>query len=46
MLEKTPAEMNAFLSNPTEYVSAMRNAGDVQVGDNLECVHKCLEREM
>ncbi|KAL7001170.1 E1 ubiquitin-activating protein, partial [Sarracenia purpurea var. burkii] len=26
LLEKTPAEVNAFLSNPSEYASSMRNA--------------------
>lgn len=45
LLEKTPAEVNAFLSNPTEYASAMRNAGDAQARDNLERVLECLERE-
>ncbi|KAI8574049.1 hypothetical protein RHMOL_Rhmol01G0324500 [Rhododendron molle] len=45
LLEKTPAEVNAFLSNPSEYTSAMRNAGDAQARDNLERVLECLDRE-
>ncbi|XP_057954288.1 ubiquitin-activating enzyme E1 1 isoform X1 [Malania oleifera] len=45
LLEKTPAEVNAFLSNPSEYASAMRNAGDAQARDNLERVLECLDRE-
>ncbi|XP_071935768.1 ubiquitin-activating enzyme E1 1-like isoform X2 [Coffea arabica] len=45
LLEKTPAEVNAYLSNPSEYTSAMRNAGDAQARDNLERVIECLNRE-
>ncbi|CAL0309663.1 unnamed protein product [Lupinus luteus] len=45
LLEKTPAEVNAYLSNPSEYASAMRNAGDAQARDNLERVLECLDRE-
>lgn len=45
LLEKTPAEVNAFLSNPDEYISAMRNAGDAQARDTLERVLECLEGE-
>ncbi|XP_042013546.1 ubiquitin-activating enzyme E1 1-like isoform X1 [Salvia splendens] len=45
LLEKTPAEVNAYLSNPAEYASAMRNAGDAQARDNLERVIECLDRE-
>lgn len=45
LLEKTPAEVNAYLSNPDEYTSAMRNAGDAQSRDTLERVIECLERE-
>lgn len=45
LLEKTPSEVNAFLSNPSEYVSAMRDAGDAQARDNLERVFECLDRE-
>ncbi|KAL0458496.1 UNVERIFIED_CONTAM: Ubiquitin-activating enzyme E1 2 [Sesamum latifolium] len=45
LLEKTPAEANAYLSNPSEYTSAMRNAGDAQARDNLERVIECLDRE-
>ncbi|XP_057488068.1 ubiquitin-activating enzyme E1 1-like [Actinidia eriantha] len=45
LLEKTPAEVNAFLSNPNEYASAMRNAGDAQARDNLERVLECLDKE-
>ncbi|KAK6145242.1 hypothetical protein DH2020_022062 [Rehmannia glutinosa] len=45
LLEKTPAEANAYLSNPNEYASAMRKAGDAQARDNLERVIECLDRE-
>ncbi|KAK1412745.1 hypothetical protein QVD17_34235 [Tagetes erecta] len=45
LLEKTPSEVNAYLSNPSEYASAMRNAGDAQARDNLERVLECLDRE-
>ncbi|KAK8564699.1 hypothetical protein V6N12_058282 [Hibiscus sabdariffa] len=45
LLEKTPAEVNAFLSNPSEYATSMRNAGDAQAKDNLERILECLERE-
>ncbi|XWS74385.1 hypothetical protein CRYUN_Cryun02cG0210700 [Craigia yunnanensis] len=45
LLEKTPAEVNAYLSNPEEYKTAQRNAGDAQARDNLERVLECLEKE-
>ncbi|KAK8697978.1 hypothetical protein V6N13_114110 [Hibiscus sabdariffa] len=45
LLEKTPAEVNAYLSNPSEYATSMRNAGDAQAKDNLERILECLERE-
>ncbi|TYI90973.1 hypothetical protein E1A91_D03G159600v1 [Gossypium mustelinum] len=45
LLEKTPAEVNAYLSNPVEYASSMKNAGDAQAKDNLERVLECLDRE-
>ncbi|KAG4113684.1 hypothetical protein ERO13_D13G239400v2 [Gossypium hirsutum] len=45
LLEKTPAEVNAYLSNPVEYKTAQRNAGDAQARDNLEQVLECLEKE-
>ncbi|XP_024981571.1 ubiquitin-activating enzyme E1 1-like isoform X1 [Cynara cardunculus var. scolymus] len=45
LLEKTPSEVNAYLSNPGEYISVMRNAGDAQARDNLERVLECLDRE-
>ncbi|KAJ4979112.1 hypothetical protein NE237_009892 [Protea cynaroides] len=45
LLEKTPAEVNAFLSNPSEYTAAMKNAGDAQARDNLERVIECLDTE-
>ncbi|XXG44320.1 hypothetical protein AAC387_Pa01g4156 [Persea americana] len=46
LFEKTPAEVNKFLCNPHEYVSAMRNAGDAQARDLLEHVIECLDREI
>ncbi|KAM7532024.1 hypothetical protein LguiB_035434 [Lonicera macranthoides] len=45
LLEKTPAEVNAYLISPSEYTSAMRNAGDAQARDNLERVIECLDKE-
>ncbi|XP_073140543.1 ubiquitin-activating enzyme E1 1-like isoform X2 [Henckelia pumila] len=45
LLEKTPAEVNAYLSNPGEYTSALRNTGDAQARDNLEHIIECLDRE-
>ncbi|CAN4113790.1 unnamed protein product [Withania somnifera] len=44
-LEKIPAEVNAYLSNPNEYASAQINAGDAQARHNLERVLECLDRE-
>uniref|UniRef100_A0A0E0R346 THIF-type NAD/FAD binding fold domain-containing protein n=1 Tax=Oryza rufipogon TaxID=4529 RepID=A0A0E0R346_ORYRU len=45
LLEKTPTEVNAFLSNPGGYATAARTAGDAQARDQLERVIECLERE-
>ncbi|MBA0796921.1 hypothetical protein Gohar_007651, partial [Gossypium harknessii] len=45
LLEKTPAEVNAYLSNPSEYATAMRNAADAQAKDSLERILQCLEQE-
>ncbi|XP_058077035.1 ubiquitin-activating enzyme E1 2-like isoform X2 [Magnolia sinica] len=45
LLEKTPAEANTYLSNPSEYTSAMKSAGDAQARDLLERVIECLDRE-
>lgn len=45
LLEKTPAEVNAYLSKPSEYLTNMRNAGDAQARDTLERVLECLDRE-
>ncbi|KAF5200511.1 Ubiquitin-activating enzyme e1 [Thalictrum thalictroides] len=45
LLEKTPAEVNAYLSNPSEYTSGMKSAGDAQARDNLERVIECLDME-
>ncbi|XP_022755548.1 ubiquitin-activating enzyme E1 1-like isoform X1 [Durio zibethinus] len=45
LLEKTPAEVNAYLSNPVEYATSMRNAADAQAKDNLERILECLDRE-
>lgn len=45
LLEKTPAEVNAYLSNPSEYTSSMKNAGDAQARDTLERVRECLDTE-
>ncbi|XP_014489657.1 ubiquitin-activating enzyme E1 1 [Vigna radiata var. radiata] len=45
LLEKTPSEVNAYLSNPSEYTTSMRNAGDAQARDNLERVLECLDSD-
>ncbi|XP_023532141.1 ubiquitin-activating enzyme E1 1-like [Cucurbita pepo subsp. pepo] len=45
LLEKTPSDVNAYLSNPSEYASSMMNAGDAQSRDTLERVLECLDRE-
>ncbi|XP_074581592.1 ubiquitin-activating enzyme E1 2-like isoform X1 [Curcuma longa] len=45
LLEKTPNEVNTFLSNPGGYATSMRNAGDAQARDLLEHVFECLEKE-
>ncbi|XP_020276157.1 ubiquitin-activating enzyme E1 2-like [Asparagus officinalis] len=45
LLQKTPSEVNNFLSNPKEYASSMKNAGDAQARDQLERVLECLDKE-
>uniref|UniRef100_A0A7N0VEH5 E1 ubiquitin-activating enzyme n=1 Tax=Kalanchoe fedtschenkoi TaxID=63787 RepID=A0A7N0VEH5_KALFE len=45
LLEKTPTEVNAYLSSPTEYSAAMKNAGDAQARDTLERVIECLDKD-
>ncbi|CAL9201002.1 ubiquitin-activating enzyme E1 2-like isoform X1 [Musa acuminata AAA Group] len=45
LLEKTPNEVNTFLSNPSAYVSSMRNAGDAQARDLIEHVLECLDKD-
>ncbi|KAL2541456.1 Ubiquitin-activating enzyme E1 2 [Abeliophyllum distichum] len=45
LLEKTPAEVNAYLSSPNEYISAMNKAGDAQARDTLERVLECLDKD-
>jgi ubiquitin-activating enzyme E1 len=45
LLEKTPTEVNAFLSNPSGYGTAARTAGDAQARDQLERVIECLDRD-
>lgn len=45
LLEKTPAEANAYLSNPSEYTAAQSKSGDAQARDNLERVLECLDKE-
>ncbi|RRT66684.1 hypothetical protein B296_00035547 [Ensete ventricosum] len=45
LLEKTPNEVSTFLSNPSAYVSSMRNAGDAQARDLLEHVLECLDKD-
>ena len=45
LLEKAPAEANAFLSKPDEYKHAMKSAGDAQARELLERVVECLVTE-
>ncbi|CAH9129273.1 unnamed protein product [Cuscuta epithymum] len=45
LLEKTPAEANAYLTNPSEYTSTQTKSGDAQARDNLERVLECLDKE-
>ncbi|XP_020582086.1 ubiquitin-activating enzyme E1 1 [Phalaenopsis equestris] len=45
LFERTPNEVNNFLSNPEEYALSMRNAGDAQARDLLERVYEFLEKE-
>ncbi|KAF3782429.1 Ubiquitin-activating enzyme E1 1, partial [Nymphaea thermarum] len=45
LLEKTPTEVNSFLSKPNEYKAAIRSAGDVQARETLERVIECLGTE-
>ena len=45
LLEKTPTEVDAYLSNPSEYAEKMRYAGDAQSRDTLERILECLDKE-
>jgi ubiquitin-activating enzyme E1 len=45
LLEKTPAEANAFLMKPEEYKAAMKSTGDAQARELLERVVECLVSE-
>lgn len=45
LLEKTPNEVNSFLSNPAQYAAVMRKAGDAQARELLERVSECLDKE-
>ncbi|CAN8256966.1 unnamed protein product [Cochlearia groenlandica] len=45
LLEKTPAEVNAYLSSPVEYTNSMISAGDAQARDTLERIVECLDKE-
>ncbi|CAN6306969.1 unnamed protein product [Urochloa humidicola] len=45
LLDKTPNEVNSFLSNPTQYAVTMKKAGDAQSKELLERVRECLEKE-
>eukprot|EP00899_Mesostigma_viride_P027629 jgi/Mesvir1/8050/Mv18206-RA.1 len=42
LLDKTPSEVNAFLSNPDEYGAAMKKQGDAMAKECLERVAECL----
>ncbi|PKU84246.1 Ubiquitin-activating enzyme E1 1 [Dendrobium catenatum] len=45
ILDKTPNEVNKFLANPSEYLAAMKAAGDAQARDLLERVVDCLDTD-
>lgn len=45
LLEKTPTEVNAYLINPSDYISSMQKAGDAQARDILDRVLECLDKE-
>ncbi|KAJ1292546.1 hypothetical protein BS78_02G399900 [Paspalum vaginatum] len=45
LLEKTPNEVNSFLSDPAQYAAAMRKAGDAQARELAERVSECLSKE-
>ncbi|XP_068636995.1 ubiquitin-activating enzyme E1 1 isoform X2 [Aristolochia californica] len=45
LLEKTPAEVNTFLSDPAKYTSDKKSAGDAQARDLLERIIECLDKE-
>ncbi|KAJ7559513.1 hypothetical protein O6H91_04G088900 [Diphasiastrum complanatum] len=45
LLEKNPAEADAFLSKPEQYKSSMKSAGDAQARDTLERIVECLVTE-
>ncbi|CAL9111808.1 unnamed protein product [Musa acuminata var. zebrina] len=45
LLEKTPNEVNAFLSNPSAYASALKSQGDAQARDLLDRVLECLDKD-
>ncbi|KQK14498.1 hypothetical protein BRADI_1g16680v3 [Brachypodium distachyon] len=45
LLEKTPNEVNSYLSNPAQYAAAMRKAGDAQARELLERVSECLDKD-
>ncbi|MCL7050610.1 hypothetical protein MKW94_021392, partial [Papaver nudicaule] len=45
LLAKTPTEVNSYFCNPTEYINAMKKAGDAQARENLERVIECLDRD-
>ncbi|RRT85594.1 hypothetical protein B296_00002973 [Ensete ventricosum] len=45
LLEKTPNEVNTFLTNPNAYAASMRNAGDAQARNLLERVIECLDTD-
>ena len=42
MFEKSPAEVNAFLSNPAKYLAAIQQASDAAARGQLELVHEVL----
>ena len=42
MYEKSPAEVNAYLSNPAKYLAAIQQASDAAARGQLELVYEIL----
>lgn len=45
LLEKTPTEVNAYLSSTSEYISSIKKSGDAHARDILQRVLECLDQD-